>query len=493
MFSMMRGKGRGREGSSMTESHQEGQSSHQQFRLAKFFAYACLCVLLLASFPFSVVISQKAKDILLESYENYAILLGKNLNYRVFQDFVLPVISRYGRIRLREEEQFKLMDKVVRSTIHGFKIDLVNVYDIGKGVIAYSTDDRLVGEEVTKGLGYNRALKGECFSGVITGGNDLWGLGIDLLGGDKKVRTFIPFRGLDFYTGQKGYVLGVFEIIQDLSEEYQSIVRFQYLVFALSLVIMGMIFLALFLIVRRAESIMEERASRQRELESQLHKAERMAEIGQMCAGVSHEIRTPLGIIQSTAELLKNTKDTDGSQERLSSVIVEESSRLNRVVTEFLDFARPRDPNLQDCYLEEIIEKNLSFLRPELEMGGISVHNNVAGKSQKIQADPEMLHRVFMNIFMNSIQAMHEGGGDIYINIGRNHDFCVVTVEDTGPGVKEEDLRKLFDPFFTTKDKGTGLGLSIVKKIVEGHGGYIRIDSEKDAGTKVTLELPMNG
>jgi two-component system sensor histidine kinase HydH len=189
------------------------QNGHQtrpgkpQFRLVKFFALASFLVLTFFSFPFSVFVSQKAKDILTRSYENYALLLGENLNFQVYQNFVIPVSRMFGKIRLREEQQNEWMDRVVKNTIHSFRIDLVNIYDIGKDIIAYSTDPRLLGKEVKETPGFKMALAGETFSGLITSG-DLWGLGIDLLGSQKKLRTFIPFTGVTGFSDEKGPILG---------------------------------------------------------------------------------------------------------------------------------------------------------------------------------------------------------------------------------------------------------------------------------------------
>jgi two-component system sensor histidine kinase HydH len=238
-----------------------------KFRLVKFFASASFIVIVIFSFPFSVVLSQQAKETLLTSYEDSAVLVGKNLNHQVFQNFVLPVISRYGMIKLSDREQYELMDSVVRNTIHGFNVDVVNVYDISKGVIAYSTDPKLFGLKVVESEGYKKAMAGENSSSITSSRYDLWGLGIDLLGGERKIRTYIPFRGID-PTSWQGYVGGVFELIQDISQEYQSIVRLQYLIFGLSILIMGLIFLALLLIVHKAEKMIEERARTQRELEA---------------------------------------------------------------------------------------------------------------------------------------------------------------------------------------------------------------------------------
>ncbi len=468
---------------------QDGQSQGRQFRLAKFFSYASFIVLIIFSFPFSVVISQKAKDILMTSYQNYALLIGENLNHQVFQNFVIPVTRRYGQTSLREEWQYEWMDRIVKNTTHGFNIELVNIYDIGKGVIAYSTDPELLGKSVKESLGYKRAVQGELYSGLLTEGDDFWGLGIERIGSEKKLRTYIPFRGVDPFTGDKGYVGGVFELIQDLSKEYESIVKLQYLIFGLSILIMALIFIALLLIVHKAEDIIDERAKERRELEKQLNQAERLAALGQMCAGVSHEIRNPLGIIRSTAELLTGMPNADEAQKRLSEVIIEESSRLNDIVTEFLDFARPQEPNFQDCRLEEIIKKNLHFLDPELKKQEIRVKDNLDGRSFPLRADPQLLYRGLLNIFVNAIQSMSEGG-TMTIQVSQSRGHYVLDIQDTGSGIMEENLSKIFDPFFSTKDKGSGLGLSIVRNIVEGHRGSIRIESKEGSGTRVVVQLP---
>jgi signal transduction histidine kinase len=463
---------------------QEGK----QFRLVKFFAWASFIVLAIFSFPFSMVLSQEAKETLLTSYQKTALLIGKNLNHQVFQSFVVPVVNRYGRIKLSDADQYDLMDRVVKNTIHGFNVDVVNIYDISKGVIAYSTDSTLIGKKVTENMGYRKAVEGESFSSVTANIFDLWGLGIDLLGGQKKIRTFVPFTGLNPFTSP-AQVGGVFELIQDMSEEYKSIVRFQYLVFGLSLAFMGLIFLALLLIVQKAERMIDERARAQRELEDQLHQSERLAALGEMIAAVSHEIKNPLGIIRSTAEFMGSIPQTDETHRKLSSVITEESTRLNRIVTEFLDFARPQTPDLRECDLKDIIEKNIDFLRHELDKKGIVVKAELDGAPLMLMADHGQLYRAFLNIFINASQAM-EKGGRIEVYAREDKERSYVEIADTGCGISQENLKRIFNPFFTTKDKGSGLGLSIVRKIIVGHKGTITIESQEGKGTKVEILLP---
>jgi two-component system sensor histidine kinase HydH len=256
--------------------------------------------------------------------------------------------------------------------------------------------------------------------------------------------------------------------------------------------IMGLIFLALLLVVHKAEGTIKQRAQEQRKLQEQLHQAERLAVLGEMVAGVSHEIKNPLGIIRSTAELLASMPGANDTQRKLSTVITEESTRLNRIVTEFLDFARPQTPNLQKCDLKQIIEKNLTFLEPELQKRGITVRNNLDSRSLALLADQELLYRAFLNIFINSIQSIGNGGR-IEIFVSHESENYRIEIEDNGCGIHQENLKKIFNPFFTTKEKGSGLGLSIVRKIIEGHQGSITIESEKGQGTRVKLLLPRAG
>ena len=467
----------------------------KQFRLVKFFAYASFVVLIIFSLPFSMVISERAKDILMKSHETYALLLGENLNHQVFQNFVLPVTQQFGKMRLREKQQQALMDRIVRNTTHSFKIDLVNMYDINQGVIAYSTDPNLIGKKVRESLGYKKAVMGQNSSRLVSGGDGIWGTGIQRVGGEKKLRTYIPFMGAGPFLGDTGHVLGVFELIQDLTEEYGSLVRFQYLIFGLSLLIMGMIFVALLFIVHKAEKTIAGRAREQRELEAQLNQAERLAALGQMIAGVSHEIRNPLGIIRSTAELMGSMSTGNESQTKLSGLIVEESSRLNDIVTEFLDFARPQEPHFQDCDLDEILNKNMAFLQIELETRKILLQDNLPHRPLPLRADPQLLYRSFLNIFMNAIQAM-KNAGTLSVGVSEENDHYRVAIEDDGGGIREKDLKKIFDPFFSTKDKGSGLGLSIVRNIIEGHKGRIWFESHhkestaRKTGTQVFIQLP---
>jgi signal transduction histidine kinase len=139
--------------------------------------------------------------------------------------------------------------------------------------------------------------------------------------------------------------------------------------------------------------------------------------------------------------------------------------------------------------LGDIITRLISFSRPELDKRGITVNDNLNGRSLTLFADQELLYRAFLNILINAMESMEDGGG-IFIRVEKERTLYRIEFEDTGCGISEENTNKLLEPFFTTKQKGSGLGLSIVKKIIEAHGGMIDIQSREGEGTKITVRLP---
>ena len=481
---------------SNTAAEPQPQEIHDEpirpFRLVKYFSFTGFMVILVFTMALTLLISSQAKNLTLKKSDDYAMLLADNLNHQVFLQFVVPTALRYGRIRLREREQFDALDAVVRNTIHSFKVKKVNIYDL-EGRISYSTEQELVGKKVANLPPYEDALRGDKSSMLLTEpGKSLTGL-------DKgfTLRTFFPFRGEVPYRGSVGDVLGVFEIFQDLTNEYAEITKFQYLSIAISLAISALVFIILRQIIVRGETIIERRNEEQRKLEEKLHNSEKLATLGQMIAAVSHEIRNPLGIISSTAEILQEKIKVHEPNNRLAEVIVEESRRLNGIVTEFLDFARPQIPRPTTCRLEEILETNLNFLDPVINKENIEIIRDYKG-TDLITADPDLLYRAFLNIFINAVQAMPNGGAiTVSTSLPHNSDgkgsgFAEVVVADTGEGVDPEKIKNLFNPFFTTKNRGSGLGLAIVKNIVESHSGQVSIEPGASAGTRVVIRLPVN-
>jgi signal transduction histidine kinase len=238
---------------------------------------------------------------------------------------------------------------------------------------------------------------------------------------------------------------------------------------------------------------------------------DRLAALGQMAAGLAHEIRNPLGSIKGAAQFLQPAQDgsRDGSREgtregtrEFLDIIVEEVNRLNKIVSQFLDYARPYRGEQRPLEVADVLKKTLSLLPKESqETGAFEIVTSFADKMPPVRADAEQLLQVFLNLSLNSIQAIPAGGGagKLFISTalrratrrGATAAFLEVRFRDTGVGIPAGDLKNLFIPFFTTKDKGTGLGLPISQRIIENHGGTIEVRSQPGEGATFTVLLPI--
>jgi two-component system sensor histidine kinase HydH len=313
-----------------------------------------------------------------------------------------------------------------------------------------------------------------------------------LLGIPKEIKivTFAPIRAEKPLSPISGPVLGVVEIRQDLSSDYRKIFKFQVLVISTISIVMGILLLTLIYVVKRGEGIIEKRALERIRLKDQLAKAKHLSSLGEMVAGVSHEIRNPLGIISSSAELLKKKMDPQDNLNAIANIIVSEARRLNDIITDFLNYARPKKPNRGPCRIDDVIAKNIRFLEHQMMANGYAIRTVFDGEIPVIMADGDMLYQAFLNLLINGMQAM-PGGGTIEVTIETGDDNLWLYIEDEGDGVSSAVLEKIWDPFFTTKEKGTGLGLGIVKNIIEAHDGMIRIDNQREKGARVSIKFPI--
>jgi len=473
------------------EAKKKVLQSVKPFQLVKYLALSSLMVILVCTILLSGFISQRAKAILLQKSEKYTLLLTENLNHQVFFQFTVPTLISEGAIRLSRESQYERLDKVVRNTIHGLPVESVNIYDPDQ-ILTYSTDRERIGEKGNIGEPFDRALREESVSLLSTEEKDLFGF--EWRGDVRKLITYLPMWEEKPLSWRRGKVLGVFEITQDVSSDYKTIHRFQWIVASSFLIFVGILFITIMLIARRAEKIIAARAEERYKLEEQLYQAERLAALGEMIAGVSHEIRNPLGIIRSTAELLESRMQ-DPRQKRFSSIIVEESTRLNDILTEFLDFARPKDLRPSRCRVEDILEKNIQIMEAECQRLGVQVRRNYLTDDRRVELDHDLFYRALVNIFANALQAM-PNGGTLYLqtsvmNGREGHSLFELQIQDTGQGIPKEVKKKIFNPFFTTREKGTGLGLAIVQAIIDNHNGEIEVNSQEGKGTTIIIRLPL--
>ncbi len=214
---------------------------------------------------------------------------------------------------------------------------------------------------------------------------------------------------------------------------------------------------------------------------------EKLASLGELSAGLAHEIRNPLGIIKNAAEGLLNKERGREEQMFLLNIIVQESKRLNKLVTDFLQFARPRPPEKVRASLKELVEEVVFSLEGEAKERGVSFRLSL--EDVVLSLDRDQMRQVLLNLIFNALEAMPQGGG-ISIVLSEGGEVACLRIEDTGVGIPQEYLDRIFDPFFTTKEKGTGLGLALAYRIVEAHGGTIGVESGQ-GGTTFTVRLPL--
>lgn len=241
-------------------------------------------------------------------------------------------------------------------------------------------------------------------------------------------------------------------------------------------------------------------------LELQIRRSDRLASLGTLSAGMAHEIKNPLVSIKTFAQLLPERYHDTDFRDTFSTLIVHEIDRIDSLVNQLLRFARPAKPLLRPMHLHDVLEKTLSLVQHRLYQKEIKLTRIWAANMDTIHADADQLEQVFLNFFLNAMDAMSRGGeltvstevetGDALVSrlsgIGdQAFEALRVSVRDTGVGIRSEDLPHVFDPFFTTKDYGTGLGLSVVHGIIQEHGGQIEVESELTRGTAFHIFLPL--
>jgi PAS domain S-box-containing protein len=241
-------------------------------------------------------------------------------------------------------------------------------------------------------------------------------------------------------------------------------------------------------------------------LELQIRRSDRLASLGTLSAGMAHEIKNPLVSIKTFAQLLPERYQDSDFRETFSNLIGHEIDRIDSLVNQLLRFARPAKPVLRPLRVHEVLEKSLMLVGHRLYQKEIKLSRSWNASLDTIRADADQLEQVFLNFFLNAMDAMKHGGelnlateilpaeewaSSVAGTNGETHEVLRITVRDNGEGIKDEDIPHVFDPFFTTKDYGTGLGLSVVHGIIQEHGGQIEVESELAKGTAFHILLPL--
>ncbi|MBU0674637.1 MAG: PAS domain-containing protein [Proteobacteria bacterium] len=229
-----------------------------------------------------------------------------------------------------------------------------------------------------------------------------------------------------------------------------------------------------------------------KKLERKISRNDRFIALGKMAAGVAHEVRNPLSSIKGFATLLGSKFPEGSSEYEAARLLVSEATRLNRSISELLNYARPTPLEIKPVNLNTLVDQSLRLIRADAELLGIEICFQFNSELGEISLDPDRMKQVLLNLYLNSIQAM-QAGGVLKVAIIERKDLGAVEidVEDTGIGIAEEDLGRITDPYYTTKKDGTGLGLSMASKIIEEHGGSIVVTSKVNSGTQVAVQLPL--
>ena len=218
--------------------------------------------------------------------------------------------------------------------------------------------------------------------------------------------------------------------------------------------------------------------------------SEKLAAVGQLAAGIAHEIRNPLTSVKMIVQLLRSRFQEDEVGLESIQAILDEINRLEVIINGLLDFARPMELALKPTKVTDVVNDILKFMEPDMRHRKILLINRVDEELPAVMLDADRMKQVFMNVILNSMQAMPEGG-ELTIDYRYDSENCSVQVNisDTGTGMSQEVLDHAFEPFFSTKSGGAGLGLANVKKIMEQHGGDIQIETEADRGTEVIISI----
>ena len=234
----------------------------------------------------------------------------------------------------------------------------------------------------------------------------------------------------------------------------------------------------------------ESREEIQRLHRTQMSRAEHLATLGELAAGLAHEIRNPLAGIAGVIEIIGRDLPKESPSRSVLKDVRSEVLHINKIVSELLEIARPKQPDFHESDLNTTAEHAVMFAKDQADTRGVELELIRDPEGALVEHDAGQIHQVLLNLVLNGVQACDEGG-KVAVQVGHTPETAQLTVVDTGKGIPPEILSNIFRPFFTTKGTGTGLGLSLARRMVEGHGGKIEVTSWPGKGSRFVVTLPM--
>ena len=484
-----------------------------RFKLVRYYTIASLIAFAVVTTALAWFYRTAAIADLLSLQESKNIALTKTFANSIWLEF-RPFVAAAGGLgaeQLKSSADVARLRKAVLDLMKGLSVVKVKVFNLA-GLTVFSTEAKQIGDDKSKNGGFLSARAGVPASELTH--RDTFSAFESVVEDRDVISSYIPI-----HDARTGALEGVFEVYDDVTPFLAQIKRTQWVIVAGSIAILGILYLALYFVVRRADRVIDEQNRQRLEAETQLVQSEKMASLGQMAAGVVHELNTPIGFTRSNVALAaERLADFDAlfatpgkgpqlvkaaggagvqpTPEDLQEVreLLEYSltglDQMSDLVTNLKDFVRLDRAKVDNVDVNKSLENVLRMANHILK-GRVTVEK-LYGKVPAIECMPSQLNQVLLNLITNAAQAI-EDKGTIWLRTRQLGNEVEVIVQDNGKGIAPENVGKIFEPFFTTKGvgQGTGLGLSIVRKIIEQHGGRLDVMSKQGAGTRFTILLPL--
>lgn len=467
-------------------------------RFIIFSTVSAISILILVSFGVYNIL----KNYVIKHAENDAAIVSSILSTQE-RDTLLST-GQEGEIKVFvEEKNFLGLNKRMKGYLKPLEIIKIKIFSKDEEIV-YSTDNAIIGKIDKNNLKLKMALQGNIVSKIETK-EKVWDIEGEARTDMDLVETYYPIK--DKYNN----VIGSFEIYADVTSYRLEIRQLMILAAGIISVVLFFVFLALFMLMKRATKalgIMYAELERKKE---ELIQAEKFNAIGRLASGVAHEIKNPLGIIKQSAEFLKNKLPvSDKDAPEVLKLIQDNILRADGIINVLLDSSQASKLEKKPENMNSLLEASLTLIQYNPMLEKIKIIRELSPGLPNVWVDKGKMEQVFINIFLNAIQAMPKGGSlflrtyqsklgrldegmniSVEDNFKLGDDLLFIEIEDTGEGIDQDDLKKIFEPFFTTKvpGQGTGLGLSVSKNILKMHKGLIQIQSKKGQGTKVIITL----